>query len=71
MERHITVNLTPIITQPNYKEETEVWNNSQEFFLQLGGGKKKKKRTKYLEEPSKLVEILWLQHLLSHFLHAK
>lgn len=56
MERHITVNLTPIITQPNYKEETEVWNNSQEFFLQLGGGKKK--RTKYLEEPSKLVEIL-------------
>lgn len=42
MERHITVNLTPIITQPNYKEETEEWNNSQEFFLQLGGGKKKK-----------------------------
>lgn len=42
MERHITVNLTPIITQPNYKEETEVRNNSQEFFLQLGGGKKKK-----------------------------
>lgn len=44
MERDITVNLTPIITQPNYKEETEVWNNSQEFFLQLGGGKKKKKK---------------------------
>lgn len=45
MERHITVNLTPIITQPNYKEETEVWNNYQEFFLQLGGGKKKELST--------------------------
>lgn len=45
MERHITVNLTPIITQPNYKEETEEWNNSQEFFLQLGGGKKKELST--------------------------